>query len=222
MHVCEIMATNIAVVDRNDNLLMVQERMAAKHLRHLPVIERRASALTLERLRVRLGGPALPVVDHGELVGLVTQSDLFKANMSSAMGYGTKAQEAFLESVHVSEIMVYPVVTVTPETSVAEAATMMLHHEIGCLPVVEQGRLVGMITKTDLLRCLHTMSTEGTEAVSPERHGRAGSTLSHRTPLAGLPVLEGHVVSCSEGRLSRRGWRKPVTLPLPAASSLSG
>lgn len=139
MQVREIMSTDVEVVDRNDNLRLVDERMAARQLRHLPVVE------------------------QGELVGLVTQRDLFKAAMSSAMGYGEKAQKAFLQSVRVKEIMVYPVVTVTPETSVAEAADRMMQRGIGCLPVVEMGQLVGIVTKTDLLRCLRALSTEAAQ-----------------------------------------------------------
>jgi CBS domain-containing protein len=135
MQVRGMMSTDIQVVDRNDHLRMVEERMAAGQLRHLPV------------------------VDQGALVGLVTQRDLFKAAMSSAMGYGEKAHKAFLQSVRVKEIMVSPVVTVTPETSVAEAADMMMQRGLGCLPVVEREKLVGIVTKTDLLRCLRTMST---------------------------------------------------------------
>jgi CBS domain-containing protein len=130
MHVREIMATDIEVVDRNDNLLTVEERMATKQLRHLPVLE------------------------QGDIVGMVTQRDLFKAAMSSAMGYGEKAQQAYLRSVRVKEIMTYPVVTISPDTSIAAAAEMLITKGIGCLPVVDGSRLVGMITKTDLLRCL--------------------------------------------------------------------
>jgi CBS domain-containing protein len=133
MQVREIMSTAIEVVDRNDNLRTVEERMAAKQLRHLPVLE------------------------QGEVVGMVTQRDLFKAAMSSAMGYGEKAQRAYLQSVRVKEIMVYPVVTVAPDTSVAAAADMIINKSIGCLPVVEGTKLVGMVTKTDLLRCLRTL-----------------------------------------------------------------
>ena len=136
MQVREIMSTDVEVIGRNDNLRIVEERMATRQLRHLPVLE------------------------QGELVGLVTQRDLFKAAMSSVMGYGEKAQKAFLQSVRVKEIMVYPVITVTPETSVAEAADMMMQRGIGCLPVVEREKLVGIITKTDLLRCLRTTSPE--------------------------------------------------------------
>jgi len=127
------MSTDLEVVDRNDNLQTVEERMATKQLRHLPVLE------------------------QGEVVGMVTQRDLFKAAMSSAMGYGEKAQKAYLQSVRVKEIMTYPVVTISPETSVATAADMILTKGIGCLPVVDGTTLVGMVTKTDLLRCLRTL-----------------------------------------------------------------
>jgi CBS domain-containing protein len=133
MQVREIMSKDIEVVDRNDNLRTVEERMATKQLRHLPVLE------------------------QGEVVGIVTQRDLFKATMSSAMGYGEKAQQAYLQSVRVKEIMVYPVVTVAPDTSVVAAADMMMNRGIGCLPVVEDHQLIGIVTKTDLLRYLRAL-----------------------------------------------------------------
>jgi CBS domain-containing protein len=130
LQVREIMSSNPVVIDRNDTLLLVEELMATKQLRHLPVVE------------------------QGEVVGLITQRDLFKAAMSSAMGFGEKAQKAFLQSVPAKEIMVYPVLSVSPETDVADAVDMIVQRGIGCLPVVDQGKLVGMVTKTDLLRRL--------------------------------------------------------------------
>src|SRR6266704_3242033 len=107
MHLREMMATDIEVVDRNDNLLAVEARMATKQLRHLPVLE------------------------QGDIVGIVTQRDLFKATMSSTMGYGEKAQKAYLQSVRVKEIMTSPVVTVSPDTSVAAAVEMMINKSLG-------------------------------------------------------------------------------------------
>ena len=133
MQVREIMSKDTEVVDRNDNLRTVEERMATKQFRHLPVLE------------------------QGEVVGIVTQRDLFKATMSSAMGYGEKAQQAYLQSVCVKEIMVYPVVTVSSDISVAAAAEMMINKGIGCLPVVDAQQLIGIVTKTDLLRCLRAL-----------------------------------------------------------------
>jgi CBS domain-containing protein len=144
MQVREMMSTGIEVVDRNDNLLAVEERMATKQLRHLPVLE------------------------QGEVVGMVTQRDLFKAAMSSAMGYGEKTQQAYLRSVRVKEIMTYPVVTISPDTSVAAAAEMIITKGIGCLPVVDGTQLVGMITKTDLLRCLKAQEAAGGGSVTPD------------------------------------------------------
>jgi CBS domain-containing protein len=135
MRVKEIMSTDVVVVGRNDDLSQVEDLMVTKKLRHIPVVE------------------------NGELVAIVSQRDLFKAMMSSTMGYGEKAQKAYLHSVRVKEMMTDPVVTVTPDTAVGEAADLMVHKGIGCLPVVEGTRLVGVVTKTDLLRCLHSLSS---------------------------------------------------------------
>ena len=135
MQVKEIMSTAVEVVGRNDDLSMVEDLMTAKKLRHVPVVE------------------------DGELVAIVSQRDLFKAMMSSAMGYGEKAQKTYLHNVRVKEVMTYPVITVAPDTSVGEAAALMLQKGIGCLPVVDGATLVGIVTKTDLLRCLRSQST---------------------------------------------------------------
>jgi CBS domain-containing protein len=134
MQVREIMSTNVTTVDRNDDVLSAENLMNIKHLRHLPVIE------------------------DGDVVGIVSQRDIFKAAMSSAMGFGEKAQQGFLHSIRVKAVMVYPVVTVSPETTVDAAIDLMLQKGIGCLPVLENGQLVGLLTKTDLLRRLQAMS----------------------------------------------------------------
>lgn len=133
MLVKDVMSTEVTVVDRNDDLSQVDDLMVAKKLRHVPVVE------------------------NGELVAIVSQRDLFKAMMSSTMGYGEKAQKAYLHSVRVKEIMTDPVVTVAPDTGVGEAAALMLNQGIGCLPVLDGTQLVGIVTKTDLLRYVHSL-----------------------------------------------------------------
>jgi len=134
MQVKDVMTPQVETIGRNDDLLMVDELMGRRHLRHLPVI------------------------DNNQVVGIVTQRDLFKAAMSSAMGYGEKAQHQFLHSVRVKEIMVYPVITVTSDTDLQEAVRVIMEKGIGCLPVVDGTQLVGMVTKTDLLKYLHTLA----------------------------------------------------------------
>lgn len=136
MQVKDIMSTDITTIERNDDLRRVEELMTTKKLRHLPVVE------------------------DGDLVGIVSQRDLFKESMPAVMGYGEKARQGFFQSVRVKEVMVYPVITTTPTTSLQEAIEVFLQKGIGCLPVVEAGKLVGMVTKTDLLRHLSTLSAQ--------------------------------------------------------------
>jgi CBS domain-containing protein len=119
MQVKEVISTAVEVVGRNDDLSQVEDLMVAKKLRHVPVLE------------------------HGELVAIVSQRDLFKAMMSSTLGYGDKAQKGYLHSVRVKEIMAYRVVTVAPDTSVGDAAHLMLQKGIGCLPVLEAPSWLG-------------------------------------------------------------------------------
>jgi acetoin utilization protein AcuB len=78
--------------------------------------------------------------------------------MSSTVGYGEKTQHAYLRSVRVKEIMSYPVVTVAPDTALGEAAALMVHKGVGCLPVVDGSTLVGIVTKTDLLCYLGSLN----------------------------------------------------------------
>jgi acetoin utilization protein AcuB len=84
----------------------------------------------------------LPVVDGaGVLAGMVAERDLLLAAMR------------YLQSrVDVADIMQKDVVTVAPATPIQDAARLMLDHRIGGLPVVDGGKLVGVITETDIFR----------------------------------------------------------------------
>jgi len=92
------------------------------------------------------------VVQDGALVGVVSQRDLFHATLGSVMQYGEEAEKSFLTSIAVKEVVSEPAVTTSPNTGLKEAARLMLERKIGCLPVVEGDRLVGLLTETDLLR----------------------------------------------------------------------
>jgi CBS domain-containing protein len=105
----------------------------------------------MHRARVR----HLPVVGaQGELVGIVTDRDLrhhlFAPHVYKELG--STSVDLLLSAVTVGQIMSMPVVTTDASDHVADAARIMLEDKVGALPVLEGGRLVGILTETDLLR----------------------------------------------------------------------
>jgi acetoin utilization protein AcuB len=89
----------------------------------------------------------LPVVDaEGKLVGIVARNDLDV--------FLTKAESpGVLKRQHrVDQVMGREVVTVPPDCPLEEAASLMVQHKIGSLPVVEEGQVVGIITETDIFK----------------------------------------------------------------------
>jgi len=94
----------------------------------------------------------LPVLDeNGQMAGIVTQRDLFRGALAKALGYGERAQRQLMDTLVVKEVMTSDVITTTPDTPLAEAARVLIERKIGCLPVVEGGRLVGIITEEDFV-----------------------------------------------------------------------
>jgi CBS domain-containing protein len=96
----------------------------------------------------------LPITDGDAVVGILSQRDLFRAAISSMLQLGRTAEQQFLATVPVQAVMTPTPVTIGPEASVRTAVRVMLERKIGCLPVVEDGRLVGLISEADCLRHL--------------------------------------------------------------------
>jgi len=95
-----------------------------------------------------------PVMKGDVLVGIVTDSDLRNATASSIVLTEKKYHDFLLETVKVESIMTADPKTVTPDTDLKDAARLILELKVGGLPVVEGGRLVGIITETDLINAL--------------------------------------------------------------------
>ena len=91
----------------------------------------------------------LPVVDRGKLVGLVTKDRLLRAAPSSATSLNVWELTYLLSKMTVAEIMERDVVTVTPDTTVESAVALAQEKRVGCLPVVEDDRVVGIVTTND-------------------------------------------------------------------------
>ena len=94
----------------------------------------------------------IPVVEDGQLVGLLSDRDLIGAAATQIFGLKQKSKSALLKSVLIKDVMKKKVITVTSETKIGEAARLMADKKIGCVPVINEGRLVGLVTTTDILR----------------------------------------------------------------------
>lgn len=118
------------------------------------IIESEALLAEAEELMEEYKVRRLPVLEDGQLVGIISKGDVREARMAELAGrhpYEPVTEERWLT---VAEAMTSPVITVTPQTTLVEAAQLMLEHKIGGLPVLENDQLVGILTETDVLRLL--------------------------------------------------------------------
>jgi CBS domain-containing protein len=139
MRVRDIMSQQVVTITPSESCLDAVVRMQRARARHLPVVNR-----------------------EGALVGIVTDRDLrhhlFSRRAFEALG--STRVDVLLDEVHVAGIMSTDLVTATPEMSLIEVAAAMRAEKVGALPVLEQGRVVGIVTETDLLR--HVVRVDAT------------------------------------------------------------
>jgi acetoin utilization protein AcuB len=94
----------------------------------------------------------LAVIDDGALVGIVSERDLLRAMPSPATSLSVWEIPELLERLLVRDVMTRDVIVVAPDAPIQQAARLMVEHKIGGLPVVEHGRVIGMVTETDIFR----------------------------------------------------------------------
>jgi CBS domain-containing protein len=131
MFIRDLMQREVVTLRASDNLGLAEDLMQLARIRHLPVLS------------------------AGIVVGIVSQRDLYRAAVSSVLQLRRSAERDWLASVPVRAVMSPKVITAAPEDSVHTAIELMLRHRIGCLPVVEHGKLVGLVSETD---CLHHLA----------------------------------------------------------------
>ncbi|MBG0776480.1 MAG: CBS domain-containing protein [Desulfovibrionaceae bacterium] len=130
IYVSDLMTEDVFTLKMRDTLKTARSMMNLARIRHVPIVD-----------------------GQDRFIGLVTHRDLLKATISSLAGVDRVVQDEIDAGIPVSEIMRTDVTTVAPDTTLREAAQLLLQHKYGCLPVVSSGRrLVGIITEADFLR----------------------------------------------------------------------
>jgi acetoin utilization protein AcuB len=140
----EWMTQPVTTIGADAPVRQAAELMKTRQIRHLPVVE-----------------------NDGRLIGIVTDRDLrqmiFDPMIHERLGDVVEA----LAGLTVRDIMTWAVITVRPESGIRQAARLMREQKFGALPVVEAGRVVGMLTERDLLRALETLIRDRVKSVRP-------------------------------------------------------
>ena len=136
MLVRDFMTTDVTALQDTDTLLDARMVFVRSSFRHLPVLRGK------------------------QLVGVVTENDVRQYSPSTLSGVTPEEYNRILETTPVSRAMTREPLSVRPDQPVFEAANILYTQRFGCLPVVENGELVGIVTTTDMLRLLVRMMTD--------------------------------------------------------------
>lgn len=120
-----IMTTDVVTVNVDDNLDTARKLMFENRIRHLPVVDA-----------------------EEQLVGLITITNILAATDSFLRDEDSKLHP---EQIPIKEVMVSKLITVDEHISMRQAAMFLEIHRIGCLPVVTDGKLIGIVTDTDFV-----------------------------------------------------------------------
>jgi len=124
-----VMSTDVFTLGWNDKLSVADDLMKQRRIRHIPVLN-----------------------SDGELCGILTQRDLFRGILLKSLGYGSRAEQKLLDSLSIKDAMRDEVLTISPESTLSDAAELMLSNKVGCLPVIDGEQLVGMISEADFVK----------------------------------------------------------------------
>ena len=124
----DVMSSKMVTISESDTLSTVEDIMTLGHVRHMPVVR------------------------AGKLVGVVSERDLLRSSLSNLTEFASEERRAFLHVVEIARVMSAPPIVIDVDASIEEAARVMAEHKIGCLPVMKNENLLGLVTETDVLR----------------------------------------------------------------------
>jgi CBS domain-containing membrane protein len=131
VRVADLMSSPVYALEPSHSLPLLESLMGLRRIRHVPIVDS---------------------LEHHKFLGLVTHRDLLSAQISALSPLTSDERSSLQLSVPISKIMRTEVWTIRSDATAEAATDLMLEHKFGCLPVVDDGRLVGILTEADLLR----------------------------------------------------------------------
>lgn len=125
--ISSIMTQEVVTLSLEDSLYSAEKRMKTHHIRHMPVI------------------------DKGKLIGLISLSDLQRISFIDAYGKEGTEDTPIYNMFDIQDLMIKNPLTASPQNTILEVSKLLASKEFHSLPVVENDKLVGIITTTDLL-----------------------------------------------------------------------
>lgn len=130
----ELMTCSLVTLNEHDSLRRARRMMVEKRIRHAPVVD-----------------------DENRFIGLITQRDLLAVSVSRLAEVDEQDMERLEEGITVGEVMNRHVIAVDADTELLEAGRYLLEHKFGCLPVLHDGHLEGILTESDFVKLVVNM-----------------------------------------------------------------
>lgn len=138
MHiVADLMVTDLVTLKETDSLAKAKVLMQEKNIRNLPIIN-----------------------EEGECAGILTQREYLRHAFYLVSQFGTKLLPKKEEQTPVANAMNKDMLTISPDAKLEMAAEFFIENKYGCLPVIKDNKLVGILTPVDFVKLAHNMLTQ--------------------------------------------------------------
>lgn len=127
--VADMMTGEVFTLRQTDTLKTARSMMSLARIRHIPIVG-----------------------EDMEFRGLLTHRDILTATLSQFAGVDRSTRDEIDAGIPIAEVMRGDVTIVPPHMKLRDAADILLNHKYGCLPVVHNGKLVGILTEADFLK----------------------------------------------------------------------
>lgn len=148
--------TLVGIITKADLLPLVNSKKQIREImqKQLHTVSPEDRVIHARRIMIDEDIARLPVVDQGNLIGMISDNEIIFALANVKKSFSLGRQKHKLEELLVEDVMKTPALWAEPDMTATDAASKMLNKNVGALPLIENGKLVGIISRTDLLNTI--------------------------------------------------------------------